>query len=105
MDGQSKNTRRFFLVLTGVSSALTLILLSKDPSTDCLPQQRLALWLTLALHLPPFCLLLLHFIYLGFLLSALARRSPLFLLVFTLSQVAAFIGLQLAFISRQPPLL
>jgi hypothetical protein len=71
--------RRGLLLCSGAFTCLSMLVLSQGPESNCPHSSlRLALWLSFSVHATLFLLLLLHFIYMSFLLKRLAPFLPIF---------------------------
>ena len=85
-----KRFRRWLLGASGLFSAISLLILTTDPSSDCPGSNlRKALWLTFSIHITTFLMLLLHFIYLGFILRYLGRLLGLYYVYLVGAMIAA----------------
>lgn len=92
---RTKRIRLALLLATGAFSGISLLILTtSDPSLDC-PRSglRTELWLTFSVTASSFLLLMLHFVYLGWILKKANRWMGLYYFYV----VAAMIGAQAVF--------
>lgn len=87
-----RNFRCVLLVSSGIYSAVTLLTLSQG--NDCPGSNiRIALWLTFSVQISAFTLLLMHFVYLGWLL----KKCEKLLTFYYLYVILAMLSVQLLF--------